>query len=62
MFRMLKFLNSGKTVYPDIPVREACIQLLAEKGYDGTKNDPESLLALLRKLDRNNPVNHPLQQ
>jgi hypothetical protein len=58
MFRMLKFLNFGKTDFHDLPVRDACIQLLERKGLKIENMDNEGLLNQMRKLEKNNSFNH----
>ncbi|MGC9343399.1 MAG: hypothetical protein ACP5E3_11915 [Bacteroidales bacterium] len=62
MFRMLKFLNFGKSSFPDMPVRNATLKLLEKKKITPVKNDSESLLIQMRDIERNNPANPPLQQ
>ncbi len=51
MFRMLKFLNSSKTLFPPVPVTGAAAALAAKMGRAGPWT-PEKLLALYRQMDR----------
>lgn len=62
MFRMLKFLNFGKSNFHDIPVRDASIQLLERKMLKIESKDNEGLLNQMRQLEKNNLFNPlPLQ-
>jgi len=54
MFRILKFLNSGKKYHEDIPVTRAASILLRKAGKLNTnEEDPYRLLELFRKWERN---------
>ncbi|MCK4920196.1 MAG: glycosyltransferase family 2 protein [Bacteroidales bacterium] len=53
MFRVMKFLNFGKTIYSDMEVRAAATTLLNMKKINISENDPEKLLIIYRQLERN---------
>ena len=53
MFMALKFLNSGKKDYPDIPVSFAAKHLLEKKGRKGSiPYDVKDILAVFRNLEK----------
>ena len=54
MFRILKFLNTGKKYYEDLPVNLAAAILLNKSGIINTsEDDPYKLLELFREWERN---------
>lgn len=52
MFRIMKFLNFGKNIYPDVPVSTAAIELLSLKGVNVSDMNALELLEIYRAFER----------
>lgn len=52
MFRIMKFLNFGKNIYPDVPVTKAATKLLSLKGVNVSDQNSLELLEIYRALER----------
>ncbi|MCF8379373.1 MAG: hypothetical protein K9H49_07335 [Bacteroidales bacterium] len=52
MFRIMKFLNFGRTIFPDVAVSEAATELLKLKNINHLETNSEILLKIYRDMER----------